>query len=317
MMAHDIDEAIATYLTGLRVEGKADRTISTYAETLRDFRRVGRKLDLPDTVEAYEIEHVYAFLGDLLDRGAAPSYQHRRHREVRTFFSWCLKKMRWIERNPFAAVDLIRLQEKIVPPLSAEDIDRLLGLFDASKHTGCRNRALILYMLDTGVRVSECISVRLEDLDWEHGRQLVRNTKNKKERWVGFVAQTAEALRDYVDRFRGEEPGPLFLTSRTHAPMATGNTVRTILRRAAERAGLEGVHPHRFRHTFATWAIQSGAREIDVQMLLGHSSVTMVQRYSKTYTSEQAVLAHADMSPVAQLAAAVTRAWCSAIAACS
>ncbi len=77
-MAHDIDESIATYLTGLRVESKADRTISTYAETLRDFRRVGSKLDLPDTVEAYEIEHVYTFIGDLMDRGAGPGGRENR-----------------------------------------------------------------------------------------------------------------------------------------------------------------------------------------------------------------------------------------------
>ncbi len=61
------------------------------------------------------------------------------------------------------------------------------------------------------------------------------------------------------------------------------------------------MHPHRFRHTFATWAIQSGAREIDVQLLLGHSDLAMVQRYSRTYTSEQAVRAHAGLSPVGQL----------------
>jgi integrase len=69
----------------------------------------------------------------------------------------------------------------------------------------------------------------------------------------------------------------------------------------AEIAGVEHVHPHRFRHTFATWAIASQAREIDVQTLLGHSSMTMTQRYSRTYSSEQAVAAHASFSPVAQL----------------
>ena len=59
--------------------------------------------------------------------------------------------------------------------------------------------------------------------------------------------------------------------------------------------------PHRFRHTFATWAIGSGAREIDVQMLLGHADLTMTQRYARAYTSEQAVRAHAELSPVARL----------------
>ena len=73
------------------------------------------------------------------------------------------------------------------------------------------------------------------------------------------------------------------------------------MRRIGDAVGLQKVHPHRFRHTFATWAIQSGAREIDVQMLLGHSDLTMTQRYARTYTSEQAVRAHGELSPVAQL----------------
>ena len=134
-------------------------------------------------------------------------------------------------------------------------------------------------------------------------RLLVRETKNKHDRWVGFGERTAQAMRDYVDRFRGDRSGVLFLTA-AGEPMASGNAVRVMLRRVAEQLGLKKVHPHRFRHTFATWAIQSGAREIDVQMLLGHSDLAMVQRYSRTYTSEWAVEAHANLSPVGQLEAA-------------
>ena len=68
------------------------------------------------------------------------------------------------------------------------------------------------------------------------------------------------------------------------------------------RAGVGQVNPHRFRHTFATWAIRASARELDVQYLLGHSSPMMVRRYSATYDSEQAAAAHAAFSPAMQLA---------------
>ena len=68
------------------------------------------------------------------------------------------------------------------------------------------------------------------------------------------------------------------------------------------RAGVSQVNPHRFRHTFATWAIRVNARELDVQYLLGHSSPMMVRRYSATYNSEQAASAHAAFSPAMQLA---------------
>ena len=113
-------------------------------------------------------------------------------------------------------------------------------------------------------------------MDWERHRALVRETKNKRDRWAGFGERAARALCDYIERFRGDQPGELFLTG-AGEPMASGNTVRVILRRIAEQLGLEKVHPHRFRHTFATWAIQSGAREIDVQMLLGHSDLAMMR----------------------------------------
>ena len=68
------------------------------------------------------------------------------------------------------------------------------------------------------------------------------------------------------------------------------------------KAGVRQVNPHRFRHTFATWAIRASARELDVQYLLGHSSPMMVRRYSATYDSEQAASAHATFSPAMQLA---------------
>ena len=67
------------------------------------------------------------------------------------------------------------------------------------------------------------------------------------------------------------------------------------------KAGVSQVNPHRFRHTFATWAIRVNARELDVQYLLGHSSPMMVRRYSATYDSEQAAAAHATFSPAMQL----------------
>ena len=294
-----IDDTIATYLTAIEVEGKTQNTVLSYRASLEDFRRVGRRLRFPKELEAYSVEHVYGFLGDLKQRGASPAYQHRRHREVKTFFSWC-RRMEYVEANVFAKVALVKLDQQIRPPFSPDEIRRLLGSLDRTNPPGCRNHALILFLLDTGVRVSECVSIRLDDVDWERRRVLVRETKNKHDRWVGFGERTAQAMRDYVERFRGDRSGVLFLTA-AGEPMASGNTVRVMLRRIAEQLGLEKVHPHRFRHTFATWAIQSGAREIDVQLLLGHSDLAMVQRYSRTYTSEQAVRAHAGLSPVGQL----------------
>ena len=293
-----IDDTIATYLTAIEVERKTPKTIASYAQSLEDFRRVGRRSGLPEAIEDYEVEHVYTFLGDLRRRGAAPGYQNHRHREVRTFFSWC-RKMGLVEENVFARVSYAAQEKKIYLPLSRAEARRLLDAQNRSRLKGCREYALILFLLDTGVRVAECLAVQLADIDWEQGRVLVHG-KGQKQRYVGMGERTADALRDYIARFRSESAGPLFLT-REGYPFAEENAIRVILRRVGERAGVVNVHPHRFRRTFATWAIESGAHETDVMLLLGHSTLAMTHHYAQTYTSQQAVRAHAALSPVAQL----------------
>ena len=149
------------------------------------------------------------------------------------------------------------------------------------------------------MRASECVSIRLDDVDWERQRVRVLHGKGKKQRWVGIGRRSAVALQSYIYQFRGTQAGALFLSSKG-MPLAA-HALNVIMNRIAARIGLTRVHPHRFRHTFATWAIRSQAREIDVQSLLGHSSLTMVQRYARTYSSEQAVQANSQFSPVKQL----------------
>jgi len=207
-----IDETIASYLTALGIEGKTPKTIASYANSLDDFRRVGRRLGLPEAVEEYGVEQVYLFLGALQERGASPGYQHRRHREVQTLFSWC-ERMGMVEQNVFKRVPRIKVGERIKPPFSSDDVHLLLDSQDRDSLRGCRNYAIILFLLDTGVRATECILIRLEDVDWERRRVFVRHAKGQKQRWVGIGEIAASALRGYVEHFRGEREGMLFLSS--------------------------------------------------------------------------------------------------------
>jgi len=196
----------------------------------------------------------------------------------------------------------VKCPQVIKHPFTPDEVRTLLQAQDRERYTGMCNYALLLFLLDTGIRASECVALQLDDIDWERRRALVRHGKGEKQRWVGLGPTTRDALSDYVERFRGRETGALFMTAAGEA-MVAGRTLAVLLRRLGDRAGVPSVHPHRFRHTFATWAIESGAREIDVQMLLGHSDLTMTHRYARTYTSEQAVRAHNELSPVRRLGA--------------
>ncbi|MPZ22963.1 MAG: tyrosine-type recombinase/integrase [Dehalococcoidia bacterium] len=161
-----IDELIGTYLTACAVEGKSANTIFSYRASLADFRRVGNRLGFPDSPDGYTVREVYAFLEEVQRREAKPAYQYRRHREVKAFFSWC-RRMGYVEENAFARVPLVKLEQQIVQPFKEQEVQRLLSSQDTARYTGCRNYAVFLFLLDTGVRASECVSVLLEDVDWE------------------------------------------------------------------------------------------------------------------------------------------------------
>ena len=299
-----LDEAIAAYLTACEVEGKTPRTVQAYAETLGRFRTVCAAEGLPDRVAAFRAAHVYAFLKVISDSGVSLGTRHRRFRETRAFFSWCTR-MGYVPRNPFTGIPNVKVEQKVIQPLTEDEIQALLAVCDPAGEFGCRNRAIILLFLDTGLRYAELHGLTLEDVDWEAGRIHVRHGKGRKQRVVAFGAGPADALRDYVDRFRGAVPGALFLTiPRRTQPRRPMNPylLGTLFQRLGVRAGVHA-NPHRFRHTFATWAIENHARELDVQYLLGHSTSAMVRRYSATYDAAKAAAAHAAFSPAARLLA--------------
>ena len=172
---------------------------------------------------------------------------------------------------------------------------------------GRRDRAIILVLLDTGIRCSELAQLRLGDFDATTQRIRVRHGKANKQRVVAFAERCAAAVELYFEE-RGRLPGPLFVAASDGSgrltASATGlrpNGIKQMLRRLGRRAGVHKVHAHRFRHTFATWAIEHDARELDVQYLLGHASPDMVRRYSSTYRSAQAAHRHAQFSPADQM----------------
>jgi len=218
-------------------------------------------------------------------------------------FSW-LRRHEVVAENPFQKVQLIRLEQQIIRPIELEEVRTMLAALDDSLRLGARDTALTLFLLDTGVRASEATGLDLVDLDLEHGRARVLNGKGKKQRVVAIGGAVRCAIERYL-LFRGTAPGPLF-QSRAGGRMASKRLI-LLYDRLSQRAGVSHVHPHRFRHTFATMAIRSAAREIDVQHLLGHSTSAMVRRYTCTYDAEQAAIAHSTFSPAAQLSSTVVR----------
>jgi len=302
---HDrsLEALIDLYLLRCQVEGKSPNTIHAYAETLRRFLHIAREEGLPEDVARIEPAHLYTYLGRFTDLSAET--RHRYFREVRCFFNW-LVAAGYLKESPFRSLRNVRLPQRIVRPFSSEDVVKLLACCDPVTAAGARDRAIVFTLLDTGVRCSELVQAALDDLDLEAGRLRILHAKGNKQRVVPFASRCREALQHYLG-FRGGEAGPLFVAAGRHRTLRPGvalrpNGLKQLLRRLGRQAGLAKVHAHRFRHTFATWAIEQDARELDVQHLLGHASPDMVRRYTSTYNSEQAARRHVAFSPAERLA---------------
>ena len=288
---------IETYLDRCAVEGKSPRTIAAYRETLARFSRCLQQDEAPLDPDRLRPDHVVAYLARFAAR--SPDTRHRYFRDVRCFCTW-LRAAGYTDNDPFRGLRNVRLPRKIVPPLTPAEIARLLACCDAHTVVGRRDRALLLTLLDTGIRCAETVGLDLADCALTERRLLVRQGKGGKDRIVPFAGRCADALAVYLAD-RGTAPGPLFVAAR-YARLHDGvrlrpNGLKQLLRRLGRAAGVPRVHAHRFRHTFATWAIAHDARELDVQHLLGHSSPEMVRRYSATYGSAQAAERHAAFSP--------------------
>jgi site-specific recombinase XerD len=288
------------YVLRCEVEGKSPRTVSAYRWVLNRFLNALEEDGAPAVASELESSHVYAYLAR--SSHLRTESRHRYFREVRCFFAW-LVEAGYLERTPFRGMRNVRMPQRIVQPFSVQDVNELLAACEGP--LVARDRALVMMLLDTGARCSEVIQLNLEDLDLEGHRLRILHAKGNKQRVVPFAGRCEAALREYLE-VRGSEPGPLFLASTGHSDLIPGralqaNGLKQLLIRLKKKTGMAKVHAHRFRHTFATWAIQHDARELDVQYLLGHASPDMVRRYSSSYGSEQAATRHVRFSPADQM----------------
>lgn len=179
------------------------------------------------------------------------------------------------------------VQNKPVPILTDDELTAVLKLCQEKGFETRRNEALIRVLIDTGCRVSELVGITLEDLDLDRESATVTG-KGNKVRPLYFSAKTARALDRYLReraKHRYARDSALFLSQR--GPMS-GDGVRDLVHRLGVRAGIDDLHPHRFRHTFAHDFLVSGGQERDLKRLAGWTSDVMLERYGASAADQRA-----------------------------
>lgn len=266
-------DATLTYFRNfLLTSGKSPGTARTYCSNLNGFKTYCARYEImPDEADRNLIR---SFLTERLGTVSAQR-SHNDLAALKLFYAYLID-VRYREDDPTIGLRVKRPKSLPTKPLLDNELQALL-----SACTSERDRLLLLVMASTGVRVSELCGMTAEDIDWERGIIKIRG-KGSKERIVAPTADVLGRLHAYVGMFPS---GPIWL-SQTHQTQMATQTIRNLLLRIAERAHVDGVHPHRLRSTFATAYIDQHGDIQALQGVMGHESIETTSRYTE-YTKEK------------------------------
>jgi integrase/recombinase XerD len=212
--------------------------------------------------------------------------------------NWKRPKFEYPEIIPFTQAEVSRLL--VGSELTREAHTRNRATFQMRRSTAIRDKALILLLLDTGLRVSEAARLKRQDINLEVGElhvQPFRTSRKSKPRTIPMGLKTVKAVYKYLNsRVSKDIKSDLVFLTYNHKPM-NKDSIRQALESIAERADVPGCHPHRFRHTFAIQFLRNGGDIFTLQRLMGHSSLKMMQVYLAIAQSD-IESAHRRASPV-------------------
>lgn len=316
-----LSKAIDGFMYTKAAQGRAPGTLADYTVNLTRFcKHLGDPV--LEEITSDNIKEFFIFLqtykfdptnsGKPKTHSLKPKTISNAWTALSAFFGWCVEE---IGINNPLTVKRIKFKEEPIVPFTEEEVRAMLKVCDYSQYhpsnrvdykaprpTRYRDKALIHVLFDTGVRVSELCGMRFSDVDLSNNRIRVTG-KGKKDRYVYISKETAHVLWKYhTKRYINEEPDPsdFVFVDNDGVHQMTGNGVRQLLRRLGNKAGVQNVHPHRFRHSFAVAWLRNGGDAYTLMDVLGHTTMDMTRKYLNLAQNDiQRV--HKRASPIANL----------------
>ena len=289
-------ELLQEYKLDLETANRSPKTIESYVYSLNMLVSFLESAQLMKPVRELGIRDITAFIRYLQDSKKwpnrhrtgkdygmlSPSCIQHHTRNIKVFWSW-LARQGYIENNPLARLPLPKAPQYVIRTLTNNQLKSLLSSIDKSKAIGCKYYCVLLVLIDTGMRISELVKIKMDALDLKNGLVTILG-KGQKQRVIPFCKRTRGELVRYIGNFRGllcpEESYYLF-------PVGNGehisvSSVQQFIRRLAKKAGLDGIRcsPHIFRHTFATQAIANEANVFTLKSIMGHASLQTTMKYT-------------------------------------
>lgn len=262
------DEYLKMFLAAKRIEGCSERTIQYYEVTIA---KMLSKVIIP--IRRITTEDMRAYLSDYqkINDCSKVTVDNVR-RNISSFFSW-LEEENYILKSPMRRIHKIKTNQQVKEIVSDEDIERLRDhCFNP------RDLAIIDLLYSTGIRVGELVNLNISDVNFET-RECIVLGKGGKERKVYFDAKAKLHLQNYLNKRKDDNPA-LFVTLDCPHDRVKISGIEIRVRQLGRSLNLNKIHPHKFRRTMATRAIDKGMPIEQVQRLLGHSQIDTTMQYA-------------------------------------
>lgn len=262
------DEYLKLFLDAKRIEGCSDRTIAYYRATIDHFID-----NIDEPIRSIPTETIRNYLANYQNRSKCSKVTvDNIRRNISSFFSW-LEEEDYILKSPMRRIHKIKTAKVVKQIISDEGIEILR---DSCSQP--RDLAIIDMLYSTGIRVGELVNLNIADINFEQ-RECIVFGKGDKERRVYFDAKTKIHLQNYL-RLRSDDNPALFVTLDAPHKRLKISGVEIRLRELGRKNHLEKIHPHKFRRTMATRAIDKGMPIEQVQKILGHSQIDTTMQYA-------------------------------------
>lgn len=278
-----MEALIDSFLQELRLErGLSPNTIEAYSSDLMQFYQFLSHKGI-NKITAIHQTHISEHLLDLSRRQKVRSKtQARKLTTLRLFFRYA-HQQRLIGEDPTSHIELPKTGRPLPHYLTIDEINRLLSQPDVSTLIGRRDKAMLELMYATGLRITELVQLKLNDVNQERGYLLTMG-KGRKERLIPIGRAALKWVQDYIagDRLQHckKHGAPYLFVSQQGGPMTRQNFWRLIKKYAQITGIRQNLTPHMLRHSFATHLLQGGADLRSVQKMLGHADITTTQIYT-------------------------------------
>lgn len=288
-----LSDQIREFLIDREARGLSIYTLTWYRQQLGHLRTFLIVHGIDD-VEDITATTLRSFLIDFAQTHN-PGGTHGIYRAARAFLNWyAVENEEW--RNPFAKVRAPKVPQDPLEPVSLDHLKAMLAACPRRSLLGERDRAIMMFLLDSGCRRGEFLALNVRDVNLGTGAVLVRRGKGSKWRTAFIGAKTRRALLRYLRHRRNlADTDPLWVNEEGQRLSPTA--LRAVLIRRAIDANVPAPSPHMFRRGFAITVLRNGCNLVTLQRLLGHSDLSTISRYLKHVQGDLAA-AHAKMGPV-------------------